>query len=265
MLDPSRIAMALGLLGATVAVAASPAVAAASTLPQGSESVQLDPADFSTQIDNPYFPLVPGDKYIYRETDSEGAKQRVVVSVTNKTKLIANGITGRVVHDRVTEHGKVVEDTFDWYTQDSDGNVWYLGEDTVECKKGKIKSHAGAFEAGVDGAQPGVIMPANPVPGLKYRQEYYAGKAEDKAEIVSVDEQAEVPFGHFPETLMTKDLNPLEPKVSEFKFYAQGVGPVLAVAVSGGTDREELKRVKHDQKVKLPSQSKRCVTHGHGK
>jgi hypothetical protein len=265
MLNLRRIATALGLLGATVAVAASPAVAAvASTLPQGSEPVQLDPADFSTQIDNPYFPLVPGDRYIYRETDSEGAKQRVVVSVTNKTKQIANGITARVVHDRVTEHGKVVEDTFDWYAQDADGNVWYLGEDTVECKKGKIKSHSGAFEAGVDGAQPGVIMPADPEPGLQYRQEYYAGKAEDKAEIVSLHEQAEVPFGHFPDTLMTKDLNPLEPKVSEFKFYAKGVGAVLAVAVSGGTDREELVKVKHGKKTNVPSQSKRCVVKGHG-
>jgi hypothetical protein len=261
MLNPRRIATALGLLGTTVAVAASPAVAtAASTLPQGSEPVHLDPADFSTRIDNPYFPLVPGDRYIYRETDAEGAKQRVVVNVTNKTKLIANGITARVVHDRVTERGKVVEDTFDWYAQDSDGNVWYLGEDTVECKKGKIKSHSGAFEAGVDGAQPGVIMPANPEPGLTYRQEYYAGKAEDKGQIVSLHEQAEVPFGHFPDVLMTKDLNPLEPKVLEFKFYAKGIGPVEAIAVSGGTDREELKRVKHDRKAKLPSQSKRCVT-----
>jgi hypothetical protein len=257
MLYPKRIAMALGLLGATVAIAASPAVAtAASTLPQGSEPVNLDPADFSTRIDNPYFPLVPGDKYIYRETDAEGAKQRVVVSVSHKTKLIANGITARVVHDRVTEKGKVVEDTFDWYAQDSDGNVWYLGENTVECKKGKIKSHSGQFEAGVDGAQPGVIMPANPEPGQQYRQEYYAGNAEDKAEIVSLHEQAEVPFGHFPDVLMTKDLNPLDPKVLEFKFYAKGVGPVEAIAVSGGTDREELVKVKHDKQIKFPA--KRC-------
>ena len=87
-----------------------------------------------------------------------------MLSVSDKTKQIANGITARIVHDRVTERGKVIEDTFDWYAQDSDGNVWYLGEDTVECKKGKIKNHSGSFEAGVDGAQPGVIMPADPVP-----------------------------------------------------------------------------------------------------
>ncbi len=258
MLNPiRRIGIALGLLSVTLAVAASPTIAAAK-LPQGSEPVELDPAKFSTRIDNPYFPLVPGDRYVYRETDGD-TKQRVVLSVSNRTKLIANGVIARIVHDRVTERGKVVEDTFDWYAQDSDGNVWYLGEDTVECKKGKIKNHSGSFEAGVDGAQPGVIMPADPEPGLEYRQEYYAGKAEDKAAVLSVNEQTEVPFGHFTGVLLTKDLVPLEPKVSEYKMYAPGVGLVLAVKTSGGEGREELLRVKHDQKVKLPSQSKRCV------
>jgi len=248
--------MALGLVGLTLAVAASPAAAA--PLPQGSESVNLDPADFSTQIDNPYFPLVPGDRYVHRETDGD-AKQKIVLSVSHKTELIANGITARIVHDRVTERGKVIEDTFDWYAQDSDGNVWYLGEDTVECKNGKIKNHSGSFEAGVDGAQPGVIMAANPEPGLRYRQEYYAGEAEDKAEVLSVNEQVEVPYGHFTGALMTKDLVPPEPKVNEYKLYAPGVGFVLAVKTSGGGGVEELVRLKHDQRIKLPSQSKRCV------
>ena len=83
-------------------------------------------------------------------------------------------------------------------------------------------------------------MPAEPEAGMAYRQEYYEGEAEDRGEIVSLDEQAEVPFGHFRDVLMTKDTNPLEPKVLEFKFYARDVGPVLAVSVSGGSDREEL-------------------------
>ena len=183
----------------------------------------------------------------------------MALSVSHKTKLIANGITARIVHDRVTEHGKVIEDTFDWYAQDSAGNVWYLGEDTVECKKGKIKNHSGSFEAGVDGAQPGVIMPADPVPGQKYRQEYYAGEAEDKAEVLSTNEQVESPYGHFTGALLTKDLVPLEPRVSEYKIYAPGVGLVVAVKTSGGSGREELVRIKHDQQIKLPSQSKRCV------
>jgi hypothetical protein len=213
---------------------------ASSDLPQGSEPVNLDPADFTTQIDNPYWPMAPGNRWVYRETDTEGIVQRVVVTVTDKTKRIANGVEARVVHDVVTEGGQPVEVTDDWYAQDGDGNIWYLGEKTTEYSNGKPESTAGSFEAGVDGAQPGIIMPANPQPGTTYRQEYYAGEAEDTGEIVSIDEQAEVPAGHYQAVVMTKDLNPLEPKILEFKFHARDVGPVLAVSVSGGSDREEL-------------------------
>jgi hypothetical protein len=211
-----------------------------SSLPQGSEPVDLDPAEFTTRIDNPFLPLRPGSRWIYRETDSEGAVQRVVVTVTHRTKPIANGIEARVVRDVVSEGGEPVEVTDDWFAQDLDGNVWYLGEATTEYDDGRPKTTAGSFEAGVDGAQAGIIMPAEPEAGLAYRQEYYAGEAEDRAEVVSLDEQAEVPFGHFTDVLMTKDLVPLEPKVLEFKFYARGVGPVLAISVSGGSGREEL-------------------------
>ncbi len=210
------------------------------SLPQGSEAVDLDPADFTTGIDNRWWPMVPGSRWVYRETDTEGSEQRVEVTVTDRTKMTANGIEARVVHDVVTEDGEPVEVTDDWYAQDSEGNIWYMGEDTTEYENGKPVSTEGSFEAGVDGAQPGIIMPADPEPGMTYRQEYYAGEAEDKGEIVSVGEQAQVPFGHFTDVLMTQDTNPLEPKVLEFKFYARDVGPVLAVSVSGGSDREEL-------------------------
>jgi hypothetical protein len=238
-------AIALAALAATLVVAAcgdddGGGGANDSSLPQGSEKVKLDPADFTTEIDNPYWPMKPGSKWVYKETDSEGARQRVEVTVTNKTKRIANGVTARVVHDEVTEDGEPVEITDDWYAQDKDGNIWYLGEATTEYENGKATTTAGSFEAGKDGAQAGVILPAKPEPGLVYRQEYYKGEAEDKGSIVSLDEQAEVPFGHFRNVLMTKDTNPLEPKVLEFKFYARNVGPVLAVSVSGGSDREEL-------------------------
>ena len=101
-------------------------------------------------------------------------------------------------------------------------------------------SRGGSFEAGVDGAQAGVIMPAKPRVGLSYREEYLKGEAEDRAKIFSLREQAEVPFGHFKRVLMTRNVNPLEPKVLEYKFYARGIGPVLAIGVSGGSDREEL-------------------------
>jgi hypothetical protein len=245
MSTAKQLATALLILGALAVPACGgddDGKASGEDLPQGSERVDLDPADFTTRIDNPYWPMKPGSRWVYRETDSEGAEQRVEVTVTRKTKRIANGIEARVVHDVVTEDGEPVEVTDDWYAQDSKGNVWYLGERTTEYENGKPSTTAGSFEAGVDGAQPGIIMPAEPEVGMTYRQEYYAGEAEDRGEIVSLDEQAEVPAGHFKRVLMTKDLNPLEPKILEFKFYARGVGPVLAVSASGGSDREELLR-----------------------
>lgn len=125
----------------------------------------LDPADFTTKIDNPYFPLKPGTRWTYREVDEKGHEVIVVVVVTRDTKKIANGITARVVRDTVTEDGSIIEDTNDWYAQDSAGNVWYLGEDTAEFEDGKITTRGGSFEAGVDGALPGIAMPANPEPG----------------------------------------------------------------------------------------------------
>ena len=206
------------------------------------------PADFTTRIDNPYWPMKPGSRWVYRETDSEGARQRVVVTVTRRTKLIANGVTARVVHDVVTEDGKPVEVTDDWYAQDRAGNIWYLGEDTTEYEDGRPVSKEGSFEAGVDGARPGMIMPAHPRVGMRYRQEYYKGHAEDRARIFSRRERAEVPLGFFRQTLMTREENPLEPRVLEYKFYARGVGPVLAVGVSGGSDREELVRYRRGGK-----------------
>ncbi|MDQ3379893.1 MAG: hypothetical protein M3546_06180 [Actinomycetota bacterium] len=221
---------------------ASAETAAGCQVPQGSERVRLNPADFTTRIDNPWWPMRPGTRWIYRETDPEGTRQKVVVTVTQETKRIANGVTARVVRDAVTEDGEFVEVTDDWYAQDRCGNVWYLGEATKEYENGKVVSTEGSFEAGVDGAQAGVIMPAKPRAGLGYRQEYYAGHAEDKAAVVSLAEQAEVPFGYFKKgrILMTRDLNPLSPKILEYKFYARGIGPVLAIGVSGGSDREEL-------------------------
>jgi hypothetical protein len=239
---PTAAAVAAVAACGAVALAAKPGQS--SRLPKGSETVNLDPADFTTDIDNPYWPMRPGSRWVYRETDPEGTRQRVVVTVTDKTKMIANGITARVVHDVVTQRGKPVEVTDDWYAQDRAGNVWYLGEYTTEYENGKPTTNEGSFEAGVDGAQPGIIMPARPKPGLRYRQEYYKGHAEDKAQVVSLREQVEVPFGHFKpgRVLMTRDLNPLQPKILEFKFFARGVGPVLAVGVSGGSDREELVR-----------------------
>jgi hypothetical protein len=246
MLKRTLIAATAVCAVATWAVAATSGAAPDPNrgLPQGSEPVTLNPADFTTKIDNPYFPMKPGNRWVYRETDSSGKRERVVVKVTHKTKKFANGITARVVTDIATAHGKKTEATDDWYAQDAQGNIWYLGEKTAEYKHGKVSSRAGSFEAGVNGAQAGVAMPANPVPGLSYRQEYLKGKAEDKGAIVTVgQEKVEVPFGFFKkDVVMTRDLTPLEPRVQELKFYARGVGPVLSVHLDGTGSREELIR-----------------------
>jgi hypothetical protein len=247
-IEPRRIAIATASVMAALAFAAcgsdddnGDGGGSDADLPQGSEPVDLDPADFSTEIDNPHWPMSVGSRWVYEEIDEEGTVQKVEVTVTGKTRQIANGIEARVVRDVVTEDGEPIEVTDDWYAQDSQGNVWYLGEDTAEYENGKVVTRAGSFEAGVDGAQPGVIMPANPEVGMTYRQEYYEGEAEDAGEILSLDQQVAVPFGRFSETLMTRDTNPLEPKVNELKFYADGVGPVLTLDIGTvGGAREEL-------------------------
>jgi hypothetical protein len=204
------------------------------SLPQGSEPANLEAGDFVDEIDNDYWPMARGSRWVYRENGAQ-----VEVTVTDRKKEIL-GIRATVVHDVVTEDGEVVEDTYDWYAQDKDGNVWYLGEDTKEYEDGKVKTTAGSWEAGVDGAEAGVVLPGDPEVGMQYRQEYYEGEAEDRGEILSLDEHAEVPFGEFHGVLQTKDTTPLEPDVVEHKYYAEGVGPVLVIAVSGGGGREEL-------------------------
>ena len=210
------------------------------SLPRSDDPVTLDPADFTTEIDNTYWPMEPGTRWTYRELDPDGVELTVDVTVTDATKTIANGIEARVVRDTVRQDGEIIEDTFDWYAQDAAGAIWYLGEDTAEFEDGEIVSRGGSFEAGVDGALPGIAVPADPEPGMEYRQEYAAGEAEDNGAVLSVDELVEVPYGRFEGALLTRDTNALEPDVAELKLYAPGVGPVLTLDISGGSGREEL-------------------------
>jgi hypothetical protein len=140
----------------------------------------------------------------------------------------------------VTRDGELVEDTFDWYAQDASGTIWYLGEETAEFEDGEVSSSAGSFEAGVDGALPGIIMPGDPAVGMSYRQEYYEGEAEDNGEILSTEEQVDVPSGHYDDAVLTKDTITIEPDVVEYKLYARDVGPALVLAISGGGGTEAL-------------------------
>lgn len=238
------------IVAASLAAGALALVASCGPMDRGQESPApsgsaepADPADLTTEIDNEYWPMEPGTQWVYQETDEQGQELRVVVTVTSETKDVANGATARVVRDTVTRRGDVVEDTFDWYAQDPDGTIWYLGEDTAEFEDGKVTTTEGSFEAGRDGALAGVIVPADPAVGQAYRQEYYQGQAEDNGAVLSLDEQAEVPAGHYDRALLTKDTSTIEPDVLEYKLYAPGVGPVLTLGVSGGGGREELLEV----------------------
>lgn len=210
----------------------------AAGLPQSGEPIALDPADFVAEIDNPFWPMKPGNSWVFTETDADGNEMEVEVTVTGEKKEIL-GISATVVHDVVSENGEVVEDTLDWYAQDVDGNIWYMGEDTKEYENGEVVSTEGSWEAGVDGALAGIAVPGSPEIGMTYRQEYYEGEAEDRAKVLSLDERVEVPFGAFDGCLQTEDTTPLEPDVLENKYYCRDVGPALAVNLSGG-GREEL-------------------------
>ncbi len=212
-------------------------------LPRSDEPYELDPADLTPEVTNPWFPLEPGTRWIYREVDEEGQVLKVVVTASSETRMIENGVEARVVRDTVTLDGEIIEDTLDWYAQDSAGTVWYLGEDTAEFEDGSLTSHAGSFEAGVDDALAGVIMPAEPTVGQSYRQEYYAGVAEDNGEVLALDGTATVPAGSYADLVQTVDTNALEPDVLEHKFYAAGVGVVLTVDLESD-GREELVSVR---------------------
>jgi hypothetical protein len=183
----------------------------------------IDAARFVASVDNQYFPLVPGTTFVY-ETPDGG--ERVEVRVTDETKTIMD-VVCTVVVSREFEDGDLVEETADWYAQDGDGNVWYFGEDTKEYRDGAVVSTAGSWQAGVDGAQPGIIMQGAPAVGEPYRQEYRAGVAEDMGEVLSLVESVDVPYGSFERVLETKDWTPLEPGDVEHKYYAPGVGLVL--------------------------------------
>jgi hypothetical protein len=196
----------------------------------------LDPARFTTQIDNEWFPLIPGTTYVYTGVEG-GAPARDVVSVSRATITIA-GVRCRVVHDRLYRRGRLAERTSDWYAQDRSGNVWYFGEATAELdRKGHVASTEGSWTAGVKGAKPGILMLAHPVVGKSYRQEFFKGQAEDFARVIGVFRRV---TGGGAETVLTEEWTPLEPGVLDHKLYVRGIGNVVERTVKGGNDNLEL-------------------------
>ncbi|MDH4145566.1 MAG: hypothetical protein OEY23_10430 [Acidimicrobiia bacterium] len=200
----------------------------------GDYSVDIDPADFTSVVDHPYLPKLPGARWVYRSTAADGEVEIITVEVLDQRRVVM-GVETIVVHDVVeTEGGELVEDTYDWFAQDSGGNVWYFGEDTTAYRDDGTPSAAGAWEAGVGVALPGIVMPATPqVTGTGYRQEFLAGEAEDMAEVIAVSGKATVPAGRFDDVITTRDWTPLEPETVEVKTYARGVGFVHETKPAG--------------------------------
>ena len=194
---------------------------------------KINPSDFVSEINNKFFTLVPRTMFIYEGETKEGM-EHTEVNVTNNTKVVL-GINTIEVWDRVWLDGKLIEETFDWYAQDKSGNVWYFGENSKEYSDGKVTSTKGSWEAGLDGAKPGIIMQAEPKIGEPYRQEYYKDVAEDMAQIIGTDESITVPYGSFTDCLKTKDWNSLVPDSDEHKYYCPDVGGVvLEVVIENG-------------------------------
>ena len=198
--------------------------------------VTIDPAGFGPVIDNPYWPLVPGTTFVY-EVEEDGVLVLGELTVTCDTKVI-EGVTTTVVFDREWVDGVLAESTFDWFAQDLGGNIWYFGEDTKELDEdGNVISTAGSWEAGVDGARAGIIMLADPRPGLSYQQEFAAGIAEDRAKILRVDMPVSTALGDFTGCLRIKEWTRLSPGAIEHKYYAPGTGLIRIDHVSGGRTR----------------------------
>ena len=227
----------------TASVVATPSPTPLPTFPrnpapivEGQPYVQhIDPAMFTDTVDNPFMPWLVGSKFVFDGTE------HVEVNVLPDTKLIL-GVRTTVVHDQVFQGADVTEDTLDWYAQDRQGNVWYFGEQTAEYENGKVTSTEGSWIGGVDGAQPGIVMLADPQVGDSYRQEYLKGEAEDLASITATSGTVSSKVGSWSgaDVLVTEEWTPLEPKVREQKTYARGVGVVEAHLLKGGKEKTTL-------------------------
>jgi len=241
MLRKMLAAIAATALLATLGVS----MALAGPAPSGSGSTvkyepNLDPSHFVSTIDNPYYPLPVGRTLVYKGV-RDGLSQIDRVHVTNQTKVI-EGITATAVRDVATHNGTVLEATTDWFAQDDQGNVWYMGEDTKAFENGKVNT-SGSWQSGINDGEPGIIMLANPQIPDAYRQEFLPGQAEDTAWIVQLGLDATVPAGTYHNTIRSLEFTQLEPGVVDRKVYAPGIGIVVERALAGGQEVAKLVKV----------------------
>ncbi len=223
---------------AVVALAGAVAVASRSATPPLPRA-----ADFSARVDNPWYPLIPGTTYVYRGA-KDGQPSREVLTVTHKTKLIA-GVPCVVIEDRLYLSGYLEERTTEWYSQDKQGNVWYFGENTAElAKDGRVTSTSGAWQAGVNGAKPGLFMFAHPRVGQSAQQEFYKGQAADHFKVLSLHASASTPYTTSTNAMLTEEWTPLEPGALDHKLYVRGIGTILEQTVKGGSERAALVSVR---------------------
>ena len=205
----------------------------------GGSSTHSSPLRFSASVTNPWYPLLPGSVYVYRGV-KDGEPSREVMTVTHRTRTI-DGAGCVVVSDLLYLRSRLEERTTDYYTQDSQGRVWYFGENTAELdKQGHVKNTSGSWLAGVHGAKPGIFMFTHPAPGHSARQEYYKGEAEDHFQVLRLEASVKVPFIVTKRALLTKEWTPLEPGVIDHKYYARGIGTVLERTAKGPLERNEL-------------------------
>ncbi len=210
----------------SVACSSSPAIGV-----QKPTNIDLSVCDpetgtFSTDLDHPYLPLPVGTHLVYRGIE-DGTDVVLDIDVLDQTEVVA-GVTTRVVREQATEDGELHEVADNFFVQAADGSICYFGETTDFYKNGKLAGHEGAWRTGVDGARPGIIMPAMPMVGMSYDQERAEGVSQDHAEVVSIGEAFDVPAGRFEDTLDTEETSPLDPGVAESKRYALGVGLIVS-------------------------------------
>jgi hypothetical protein len=204
----------------------------------GTYAPSIDPSNFVAVVDNRYFPLKPDTAFHFKGV--RGKTPQIDDAVVTRRTVVILGVKCTVVRDTVSEHGKPIERTFDFYAQDKQGNVWYMGEDAFELKNGQFVKAGDSWRGGVDGAKPGIIMLAHPRPGDSYRQEYYPpGEALDQARVLGARGPVTVPYGTFEHVLVTSDFSPLEPQ-TEHKFYAAGIGEIAERVVKGDHEAFEL-------------------------